>query len=88
LELVVKLPDGAEIPQRKEVLTTTTSFLEQGAGRETADALRDAEPSTVRTSAFGSDSNQVTQAVGQTDAFDDRPSDSRSRSGSSRSRQR
>jgi hypothetical protein len=88
LEMVVKLPDGAEIPQRKEVLTTTTSFLNQGAARETAAAPRDAEAGTLRASGFGSESNQVTQAVGQADSFDDHRSDSRSRSGAGRSRQR
>jgi hypothetical protein len=87
LELVVKLPDGVEIPQRKEVLTTTTSFLNQGAARETAAVSRD-EPGTLRASGFGSESNQVTQAVGQADSFDDHRGDSRSRSSASRSRQR
>lgn len=32
LEMTVQLPGGKEIPQRKEILTTTTSFLDQGGG--------------------------------------------------------
>lgn len=81
LELLVKLPDGTEIPQRKEVLTTTVSFLNQGAARETSVGSRDGEPGTVRASAFGAESNQVTQAVGHSDGFNDRRSESRGRVG-------
>lgn len=82
LELTVKLPDGKEIPQRKEVLTTTTSFLDQGS-RETAAATRGGESSSVaRASGFGFDggSGQVTQAGGSLDSSEDRQSESRSRS--------
>jgi len=36
LDMTAQLPDGTEIPQRKEVVTTTVAFLEQGATRSTA----------------------------------------------------
>jgi hypothetical protein len=40
--MVAQLPDGTEIPQRKEVITTITAFLEQSAVRTTSAA----EPSS------------------------------------------
>jgi hypothetical protein len=42
LDMVAQLPDGTEIPQRKEVITTITAFLEQSAVRTTSAA----EPSS------------------------------------------
>jgi hypothetical protein len=84
LEMTVQLPDGKEIPQRKEVLTSITSFLDQSGMSD--GTQRDAEYGPLtRASAFGQGSapNRITQAGG-TDSplLDDRRSDSRSRSGS------
>lgn len=36
MEMTVTLPNGVEIPQRKEVLTSITSFLDQGSGTDSA----------------------------------------------------
>jgi hypothetical protein len=92
LEMTVKLPDGSEIPQRKEVLTSITSFLDQGSGRNSAIGLN---PSSEfkpagRTSFTGQDSssNRVTQAVGtnpQPDGMVDRRINSRTQGGFDRS---
>jgi len=35
LDMTAQLPDGTEIPQRKEVVTTVMAFLEQGPSRQT-----------------------------------------------------
>ncbi len=84
LEMTVQLPDGKEIPQRKEVLTSITTFPEQGA--VSMGTQRDAESGSLsRTSSFGQDSgsNRITQAVGSgSGQEDDRRSDSRSRGSS------
>jgi hypothetical protein len=92
LEMTVKLPNGSEIPQRKEILTSITSFLDQGGGRNSAIGLN---PGTElkpvgRTSFTGQDSssNRVTQAVDrsqQSDGMVDRRINSRTQGGLDRS---
>lgn len=86
LEMTVTLPDGSEIPQRKEILTSITSFLDQGGPRESAIGMqRSSEPNPLtRASSFGqeSGSNRVSQAGGfgnQGEATEDRRSEPRSR---------
>lgn len=86
LEMTVQLPDGSEIPQRKEILTSITSFLDQGGARESTAALQRSPDSSqfTRTSSFGQESgaNRVSQAVGtsaQSDGADDHRTESRSR---------
>ena len=76
LEMVVQLPDRSEIQQRKEVLTSITSFLDQtGVKNDTISMSRDRDADSsqlARTSGFGRDSgsNKVTQAVGTSDMDD------------------
>jgi hypothetical protein len=52
LDMTARLPDGTEIPQRKEVVTTITAFLDQSAVRPAAGVDGDA---SVRQSAYSSD---------------------------------
>ena len=76
LEMAVQLPDGSELQQRKDVLTTITSFLDQTGVRDsTANMNRDRDANSsqlARTSGFGRDagSNRVTQAVGTSEMDD------------------
>lgn len=86
LEMTVQLPDGSEIPQRKEILTSITSFLDQGGNRESTTAMQRTPDSNqfTRTSSFGQESgvNRVSQAVGTSipaDGPEERRTDARAR---------
>lgn len=92
MEMTVKLPDGSEIPQRKEVLTSITSFLDQGGSRNSAIGISSsAGLRPVARSSFpaqDSSSNRVTQAVGtnqQPEGMADRRGSQRPQSGFDRS---
>ncbi|MBS0202331.1 MAG: hypothetical protein JSS49_05470 [Planctomycetes bacterium] len=65
LEMTVTLPNEMQISQRKEVLTTITSFLDQGMAGDPARAS-DSQQSRFSHAGFdqASESNGVTQAVG------------------------
>ena len=88
LEMTVQLPDGTEIPQRKEILTSITSYLDQSPGGVNIGMQRDAESDPLTgASGFGEDSgsNRISHAVGTDSNHDtDQRSDSRSRSRTSR----
>lgn len=47
LDLLVTLPDGTEIPQRKEIITTINAFLEQ-APRSIGEQRREGNPALVQ----------------------------------------
>jgi hypothetical protein len=51
LDMTAHLPDGTEIPQRKEIITTIVAYLEQGAVRPTASL--DGVERTLRASVNG-----------------------------------
>ncbi len=66
LEMTVKLPNGTEIPQRKEVLTSITSFLDQGGIKESTAGISDDSKAGHIAQASGSDdSRRVTKASGR-----------------------
>lgn len=70
LEMSVQMPDGVEIPQRKEVQTTITAFLDQSGLREASGGNGDSNQFSRASSSFGHDfgSNRVTQAGGSNSA--------------------
>ena len=65
LEMTVTLPNKKEISQRKEVLTSITSFLDQSLVRD-QDRNRDEDQSQLSRAAFDQEpeSSGVTQAIG------------------------
>ena len=76
----IGMPDGSEIMQRKEVLTSITSFIDQSSQQVSVLGANRAVDSnqTLHTPNYGSDLgvNRVTQAVG-TSSNMDRQSDAR-----------
>jgi hypothetical protein len=65
LEMSIQLADGSEINQRKEILTSITSFLDQSAAQETVGLPREpASLSHAATSYGDGESSRVTQAGG------------------------
>ncbi len=66
MEMTVKLPNGTEIPQRKEVLTSITSFLDQGGMKHsTAGTGSESKSSNVVHASASDDSRRVTKTGGR-----------------------
>jgi hypothetical protein len=79
LEMLVQLPDGTEIAQRKEILTSTMSFLDQGSRANAVGMETDTGRRSRSSDRTESDAGRVTQVAGtnssRSEDMDDRHSD-------------
>jgi hypothetical protein len=89
LEMTVQLPDKTEIPQRKEILTSTTSFLDQSMAGDSPAGSESGSLARISGSGQEQNSNRVMQAGGSSSSFgstggrsDDRRADPRQRNDS------